>query len=177
MGLPHLIRGFTVLVRVAARMRRVAMQSATQHSLRRSEPMRAIVNAGAPMADTLNPFSLINSDPITSMEIAKQIISRKIFANPNDLIKIASNRDFNKWSRIAAIYTLGFSDDDKQIREVIRRILEDVRDNIDIRAHAAEALGNMKDLSSVKSLRRIFEKEKAAALRESCAYALAELGV
>jgi HEAT repeat protein len=72
------------------------------------------------------------------------------------------------------MYTLGFLGD-KKFSPVLRHILSDSSNDLDIRSYAAEALGNIGDQDSAMLLKKILRDAPPAALRESCEYALEEL--
>ena len=80
-----------------------------------------------------------------------------------------------RWGRIASIYALGFIGGG-EIAPQLRAILADNTDDADVRAHAAEALGNIHDRNSVDLLQDILGHQPPSSLRDSCQYALAELG-
>jgi HEAT repeat protein len=106
------------------------------------------------------------------METAKAIIAERVKVASLDLEKIAINSELPRSSRIAAIYALGFAR-----AATVRKILSDEKDDVDIRAHAAEALGNLADRDAIMLLKDILSHNPSEALRESCQYALEELKV
>jgi len=118
---------------------------------------------------------LFNDDPIESMETAKKIIGGYMKVDSAELAEIAQDNNIKKWSRIAAIYALGFLGEEK-FAPILRNILADVTNGVDIRSHAAEALGNIGDRDAAMLLKDILGHAANLALRESCQYALEELG-
>lgn len=119
---------------------------------------------------------LLFSDDAESMETAKKIIGGHMEADHAELARIAQAKDIGKWPRIAAMYTLGFLGD-KTFSPLLRRILADSNNDIDIRSYAAEALGNIGDQDAAMLLKDVLKHTPPAALRESCEYALEELEV
>jgi HEAT repeat protein len=119
----------------------------------------------------------VTGDPDRVMETAKAIIGGRIKYPTINLEKIASgNAGVPRWSRIAAIYALGFAKDATAASAaILRQILGDQNDDVDIRAHAAEALGNLADRDAIMLLKDILGHKPPEALRESCQYALEEL--
>ena len=117
---------------------------------------------------------LIEGDPTTSMEIAKAIIGHKISVDYKLLGEIAADKSLQTWARIAAIYTLGFSGKN-DFSPTLRNILADDSDDAIVRAHAAEALGNLQDRAAIALLRNILSRKPPPELSESCSYALHEL--
>jgi HEAT repeat protein len=109
------------------------------------------------------------------MELAKLIIGNKIKIDNSFLSDIALLKTNPKWTRIAAIYSLGFMDR-TTVATALRSILSDNDDDADIRAHAAEALGNLRDRAAAVLLQSILAHNPSDALRASCEYALHELG-
>jgi HEAT repeat protein len=91
------------------------------------------------------------------------------------LREIVLNTMYKKWSRIAAAYALGFLGDRSSVGTLLL-ILEDMSEQLQLRTHAAEALGNLKDPRAVRALERTFMKEKEASVKRWCVYALAEIG-
>src|ERR1700730_6794873 len=87
---------------------------------------------------------LLFSDDPGSMETAKKIIGGHLEAEPAELARIAQDKDVGKWPRIAAMYTLGFLGN-REFSSVLRHILADSSNDLDIRSYAAEALGNIGD--------------------------------
>lgn len=113
-------------------------------------------------------------DAYKDMETAKAIIGGRVKVAASDLEKIAINSEQPRSSRIAAIYALGFARAAAATVSV-RKILSDEKDDVDIRAHAAEALGNLADRDAIMPLKDVLSGNPPAALRESCRYALEEL--
>jgi HEAT repeat protein len=109
------------------------------------------------------------------IEAAKAIIGGKIPVRNKVLAEVSLDKSAGKWPRISAIYALGFVGDDSSTAK-LRKILADETDDPAVRAHAAEALGNFGDRAVVGLLRDILGHEPAPELRESCTYALGELG-
>ena len=70
--------------------------------------------------------------------------------------------------------TLGFIGEDK-FADTIRKILADATDDVLVRSHAAEALGNLCDKTSVPLLQDVLSYEPPPELSQSCSYALNEL--
>ena len=108
------------------------------------------------------------------IEAAKAIVAGKITVKTKVLAEVGVDKSSEKWPRIAAIYALGFIGDSRSTPKL--RILADETDDAAVRAHAAEALGNIGDRAVVGLLRDILGHEPTPELRESCAYALDELG-
>jgi HEAT repeat protein len=117
---------------------------------------------------------MIEGTPIESMEIAKQIIGAKIKVDPAALASIAANKEFRKGTRIAAVYALGLIGEPTHAGS-LKQIVSDQADDIDVREHAAEALGNIHDPTSLDLLREVLAAEKNLALRASCEFAIREL--
>jgi len=84
--------------------------------------------------------AIFAGEPIEAMEAAKRLIHRHTATQLEVLIVIAGNKTLPIWSRIAAIYTLGFIDEDANSATVLRRIRYDLTERPEIRDHAAEAL-------------------------------------
>jgi HEAT repeat protein len=118
--------------------------------------------------------SLFSDDPIESMEAAKKIIGGHVKADPVELAQIAEDKGLTKWPRISAIYTLGFTGEEK-FAPLLRGILADAGNDADIRSYAAEALGNIGDRGAAMLLKDILGSASETKLRESCEYALEEL--
>ena len=117
---------------------------------------------------------LLFSDDPESMETAKKIIGGQMEAEPAELARIAQDEEVGKWPRIAAMYTLGFLGD-RNFSPVLRRILADSNNDLDVRSYAAEALGNIGDQDAAMLLKKVLRDAPPAALRKSCQYALEEL--
>jgi HEAT repeat protein len=109
------------------------------------------------------------------MEVAKWIIGNKISADHQLLAQIGAAKTVQTWPRIAAIYALGFSGE-PGFAPAIRDILSDETNDPSVRAHAAEALGNLHDRDSIGLLRDVLGHRPPPEVVESCSYALHELG-
>ena len=112
--------------------------------------------------------------PADCMEAAKKIIGRQIAANPRTLSKIGQDKSLGTWQRIAAIYALGLLGE-KEFSKILGNILSDPADDLGVRSHAAEALGNIGDSHMTGMLRDILSRKPPKELRDSCTYALEEL--
>lgn len=85
---------------------------------------------------------LFTGDPVEDMEIAKHLIARYPDVDIAFLGAIAADRQQPESARIAAIYTLGFTDDARVSQAVLSRIASDVTEPEEVRDHAAEALNS-----------------------------------
>jgi HEAT repeat protein len=119
--------------------------------------------------------SLTSGDPVENMETAKKVIGGDADIDNVTLSKVAENKSLGKWPRIAAIYALGFAAGAAGYAGLFRRILSDEREDPEIRSHAAEALGNLRDRNAVMLLKDILGHASDPALLASCRYALGEL--
>lgn len=106
--------------------------------------------------------------------MAKSIVGGKTTVSNKILGEVGLDKSAGTWPRIAAIYALGFVGDSRSTPK-LRKILADETDDAAVRAHAAEALGNIGDRAVVGLLRDILGHQPPPELRESCTYALDEL--
>jgi HEAT repeat protein len=120
-------------------------------------------------------LKLLTGSPADCMEVAKKIIGRQIPADQTTLAKIARDKSLQTWQRIAAVYALGFLGN-ARIAETLGEIASDSTEELAVRSHAAEALGNLGDGNMTGLLREILKHKPPKELRESCNYALQELG-
>ena len=118
---------------------------------------------------------VLTGSPADCMEVAKKIIGRQIPANLGMLAKIGQDKSLGIWQRIAAIYALGFLGE-WEFTKTLGDILADPTDDLAVRSHAAEALGNLGDRHMADLLRDVLSRKPPKELRESCKYALGELG-
>jgi hypothetical protein len=79
---------------------------------------------------------LFAGDPVGDMEIAKRLIARHPDMDFAVLDKIAADRRQPQSGRIAAIYTLGFTDDTGVSQATLTRIASDVNEPEAVRDHA-----------------------------------------
>lgn len=77
-------------------------------------------------------------DLVSDMETAKALIGRPDQVDIPSLISIATNTFLLPSARIAAIYTLGFTDDSYISGDSLVHILSDEANNPEVRAYAAE---------------------------------------
>lgn len=90
---------------------------------------------------TNNTFS---GDPVEDIEIAKRLIARYPDVDVGNLIRIAADQALPDCSRVAAIYTLGFVDDNARSRATLSQIAANKNEPASIIDHASEALGYMR---------------------------------
>ena len=125
-------------------------------------------------------LDLLSGDPAKAMEAAKSLISLpdgKV--DPGLLVKVASDTRYRTWSRIAAVYTLGFlmTSDSGAHRQVLRSLLSERKESTRLRGHAAEALGNLQDAASTEVLKGcLMDASEPLSVRKWCLYALGEIG-
>jgi HEAT repeat protein len=122
---------------------------------------------------TSKAFWPLFRDPTEAMEFAKKLIGGKEHVDKQALLTIGLDKTNPKWTRIAAVYALGFVGGNLAPR--VRGILQDENDDPDIRGHAAEALANLGDKAAIELLRDILGHHPPTELRASCEYALQEL--
>jgi HEAT repeat protein len=118
---------------------------------------------------------VLSGDPVESIEAAKRIVEQEN-VDPSSLARIAADRNANKWSRIAAIYALGFIDDESKSAPALLRILADRDDDESCRSHAAEALGHMAEPKTIPAMERLLLADDSQEVKRWCVYALGELG-
>ena len=85
--------------------------------------------------------AILIGEPIEAMEAAKRIVNQ----NPRDptaFIALATNKVMGLWTRIAAIWLLGFIDHDGLSVPDLERIVQDQTEVEPIRDHAAEAIAH-----------------------------------
>jgi hypothetical protein len=89
---------------------------------------------------------ILGSDPVEVMEAAKRLVDQHNPRHVETLVLIASTKTPRLWSRIAALWTLGFIDDDGISVPDLQRIAEDDSEPAEIKDHALEALETMRML-------------------------------
>jgi HEAT repeat protein len=122
--------------------------------------------------ESLEP--MLHGSATDSMEIAKLIIGDRIQVDHGILAQLGEDKSLGRWARIAAIYALGFVGE-VEFSPALRHVLSDKTDDLKVREHAAEALGNIGDREALELLRKVIETERSVKLRNSCEYALHEL--
>ena len=121
---------------------------------------------------------LLSGDPELSMEAAKHLVGNPSEINPAFLIEIVDHPGYKPGSKVAAAYVLGFLPLARASKHqhVLRKLLADAHNSVELRTHAAEALGNLRDEGSVKILGELLLNSKeSTAVRKWCIYALGEL--
>ncbi|MGH9513754.1 MAG: HEAT repeat domain-containing protein [Terriglobales bacterium] len=103
------------------------------------------------------------------------MVSQGAKTEPTLLSEIASNESYKKWARIGAIYALGFLNH-KASAKVLISILRKRSESLQVRSHAAEALGNMREDRASSTLGGILMSREPASLKKWCVYALSEIG-
>lgn len=117
---------------------------------------------------------ILTGGPVEAIEAAKRIAGGAPTLRPSILIRIAGGGQYKKWSRIAAVYALGFVGYRASAGALIR-ILKNKREHSELRSHAAEALGNLRTGQAISGLESVlFGKEKSS-LKSWCIYALSEI--
>jgi hypothetical protein len=87
--------------------------------------------------------AIFSGDPVEDMEIAKRLIGKHPNVDVHQLLSIATDKTQPQSARIAAIYTLGFTDDAGMSRMALTQIVSNTGETSDIKDHAAEALENI----------------------------------
>ena len=130
----------------------------------------------APCIDVMRVLiRMLVGDPLEAMEAAKKAILLFENSNPVLLAEIAANKKYKKWSRIGAVYALGFLASKGGSRTLLS-ILSDRLEPPHLRSHAAEALGNLKEQRAVRQLTKILADKEPPSLKRWCVYALSEIG-
>jgi|SRR5882672_8736309 len=95
--------------------------------------------------DRDSKMSMFTGDPVEDMEIAKRLIGQYPDVDFRSLMAIASDQRQPQSARIAAIYTLGFTDEQRLSRAALTQISGDPREPADVRDFATEALESLTD--------------------------------
>jgi HEAT repeat protein len=90
--------------------------------------------------DRNSKMSIFTGEPVEDMEIAKRLIGQFPRVDYASLMAIAADQRQPQSARIAAIYTLGLTDEKRQSQATLRHISGNPREPADVRDHAAEAL-------------------------------------
>lgn len=118
---------------------------------------------------------MLTGDPVESMESAKGMIGMPAAGLHKVLVDVIPDKRYSKWSRIAAIYVLGFSGK-RTYTPILIRILNDATEPSQIRDHAAEALGNLRSRQAVDALEKALRsKNIRPSIKRSILYALSEI--
>jgi len=117
---------------------------------------------------------MLDGSPNGAMEAAKKVIAGKVRIDPALLAEIASSGCYKKWSRIAAIYVLGLLNDKRCVPELMR-VLGSRKEDSNLRDHAAEALGNIRDRRAIVTLGKVLMSQENPRIKRSCVYALSEI--
>lgn len=124
-------------------------------------------------------MEMLTGDRQRTVEAAKQLIAASSEVDPEFLTRIVRDPEYRLWSKIQALYVLGFmplAEADGH-REVVRKAFTDREGNVQLRTHAAEALGNLRDRDSASVLgERLLDDGENRSVRRWCIYALAEVG-
>jgi hypothetical protein len=86
---------------------------------------------------------MFTGEPVEDMEIAKRLIGQYPHVDFASLMAIASDRTQPLSARIAAIYTLGFTDERRQSQVILGRISGNPSEPAVVRDYAAEALESL----------------------------------
>ncbi len=87
--------------------------------------------------------TIFSGEPVEDMEIAKRLIAQHPNLDFRALTAIAADQTQSRSARIAAIYTLGFTDDDGRSISALMRIVGNGDEPDDVKDHAAEALQSL----------------------------------
>jgi hypothetical protein len=108
------------------------------------------------------------------MEAAKVVIGKHATELSRDLMKVAAAKVLGDWNRISAIYALGFLLPIGNSDEIVS-ILLDETNSPEIRSHAAEAIGNIRDSGAIPGIKAAMHNGVPKSVVESCEYALLEM--
>lgn len=114
-------------------------------------------------------------DAVSAMEAAKALINASHGEASRDLLRIATNKSIRVGSRVAAVYALGLIGMTHQVGSSLMGLLADNSDAVEVRDHAAEALGNMRFRRALPTLIEVALHAKNNALKRSCEYAISEM--
>lgn len=118
---------------------------------------------------------IVSGVPTEAMEAAKEIIGKKVNIESIFLVEIARAPILNNWARVASIYSLGLLGYRPSV-PVLTNILRDQQNHWRVRAHAAEALGNLRDSRPIPVLEKVLMSRERSYVKVSCLYALSEIG-
>jgi HEAT repeat protein len=119
---------------------------------------------------------ILAGDAIDAIEAAKRLISADI-ADAARLRDIAVNRRNKDSARVAAIYALGFANDEQIAGDALLNVVADRDDTEQCRAHAAEALAHLDEPRATALLEKILTTSaESAEVKRWCVYALGEIG-
>jgi len=125
-------------------------------------------------------MELLTGDASRSMEAAKHLLSFPLSElEPSFLARVVSDSEYKVWSKVAAVYVLGFIplEGGGGHEQVLRASLADLKGSLRVRTHAAEALGNLGDVGAVTLLgERMMDYGENTSVRRWCIYALGEIG-
>jgi HEAT repeat protein len=117
---------------------------------------------------------LLSSNQEDAMEAAKAIIADPQRVPVEILVQIARMKTLRTWSRICAVYALGFTNS-AEVGIALVEIVLDETNAYSLRSFAAEALGNLRAKNSTPVLQDLYSKTTNADLKKSCAYALSQM--
>ena len=86
---------------------------------------------------------MFTGDPGEDMEIAKRLIGQFPHVDYRSLMAVASDETQPPSARIAAIYTLGSTDEQRLSRTMLTQISGNAGERADVRDYAAEALRSL----------------------------------
>jgi hypothetical protein len=118
---------------------------------------------------------LLTGDPIEAMEAAKEIIGGKGVLSPTLILEVAKSEKYRIWSRVGAVYALGFLGFRPSVPSLMR-VLQNSREPLSLRCHAAEALGNMQDAKAIAVIEEVMARGEPGSLKKWCIYALSQIG-
>jgi HEAT repeat protein len=160
---------------VPAAGRHVKQQEKLRFVLRPAAPTRGTVTGGVYDDDRSESEADFSRRPRRTIEAAKRLIADDI-VDAAQLAKVARNKKNRLWARIAAIYALGFADDESIAGPVLTDIVGDLDDIEECRAHAAEALGHLREPRTVPLMKKILARDDSPRVKRWCIYALSEIG-
>ena len=92
------------------------------------------------------------------------------------LIELVVNEHAKLWARTMAAYTLGFWED-RRGGQVLLKVLNDPKNSVQLRDHAAEALGVLRFSKALATLAGLAASNKTPRkIKRSAIYALEEIG-
>ena len=137
--------------------------------------MRRCVKTGV----MFSMMEMLTGDRQRAAEAAKRLIAVPSEIDPEFLMMIVRDPEYKLWSKVMALYVLGFLPPLEAAGhyQILREALANRGMNVQLRAHAAEALGNLRDQESTAVLReRLLDEHELKSVRKWCIYALGEVG-
>jgi HEAT repeat protein len=119
-------------------------------------------------------LELLIGERLAAVEASKKLIQANDSEALDFVCRIAEEPRYPSWSRTMGIYALGMSGYVAAV-QVLAFLIENPKENLRVRCHAAEAVGNIGDPCVIPLLQAVLRGDHPPSLKKWSLYALSQI--